>query len=100
MIVKLLTEHHLDFLGLKGGCRGSSESTDVKMLHCWKSRALAHLFSIKLCIRILMYTSNTENKATILRCNLLKIHILVLVFSHNSRNCTQYVTHAIILYIS
>ena len=27
MIVKLLTEHHLKFLSLKGGCRGSSEST-------------------------------------------------------------------------
>ena len=27
MIVKLLTEHHLEFLNLKGGCRGSSEST-------------------------------------------------------------------------
>ena len=23
MIVKLLTEHYLEFLGLKGGCRGS-----------------------------------------------------------------------------
>ena len=23
MIVKLLTEHHLEFLSLKGGCRGS-----------------------------------------------------------------------------
>ena len=43
MIVKLLTEHHLEFLSLKGGCRGSSESTHVKMLHCWKSRALAQL---------------------------------------------------------
>ena len=32
MIVKLLTEHHLEFLGVKGGCRGSSESTHVKML--------------------------------------------------------------------
>ena len=31
MIVKLLTEHHLEFLSLKGGCRGSSESTLVKM---------------------------------------------------------------------
>ena len=30
MIVKLLTEHHLEFLSLKGGCRGSSESTLVK----------------------------------------------------------------------
>ena len=30
MIVKLLTEHHLEFLSLKGGYRGSSESTVVK----------------------------------------------------------------------
>ena len=30
MIVKLLTEHHLVFLSLKGGCTGSSESTHVK----------------------------------------------------------------------
>ena len=42
MSVKLLTEHHLEFLRLKGGCRGSSESTHVKMPHCWKSHALAH----------------------------------------------------------
>ena len=41
MIVKLLTEHHLEFLSLKGGSRGSSESTHVKMPHCWKSLALA-----------------------------------------------------------
>ena len=43
MIVKLLNEHHLEFLSLKGGCRGSSESTHAKMLHCWKSRALAQI---------------------------------------------------------
>ena len=43
MIVKLLTEHHLEFLSLKGGCRGLSESTLVKMPHCWKSHALAQL---------------------------------------------------------
>ena len=42
MIVKLLTEHHLEFLSLKGGCRGSSESTHVKIPHCWKSNARAH----------------------------------------------------------
>ena len=29
MIVKLLTEHHLEFLNLTGGCTGSSESTLV-----------------------------------------------------------------------
>ena len=43
MIVQLLTEHHLEFLSLKGGCRGSSESTNVKIPHCWKSHALAHI---------------------------------------------------------
>ena len=36
MSVKLLTEHHLEFLTLKRGCTGSSESTLVKMPHCWK----------------------------------------------------------------
>ena len=30
MSVKLPTEHHLEFLSLKGGCTGSSESTLVK----------------------------------------------------------------------
>ena len=41
MSVKLLTEHHLRFLSLKGGCIGSSESTLVKMPHCWKLRVTA-----------------------------------------------------------
>ena len=40
--VKLLTEHHLEFLSFKGGCTGSSESTLVKMPHCWKSHVAAH----------------------------------------------------------
>ena len=40
MIVKLLTAHHLEYLSLKGGCRGSSQSTHVKIPHCWKSHAL------------------------------------------------------------
>ena len=44
MIIKLLTEHHLEFGSLKGGCRVSSESTHVKIPHCWKSHAIAHIF--------------------------------------------------------
>ena len=32
MIVKLLTEHHIEFLSLNGGCTGSYESTHVKKL--------------------------------------------------------------------
>ena len=43
MIVKLLTEYHLEFLSLNEDCRGSSESTHVKMSHCWKSLAAAHI---------------------------------------------------------
>ena len=43
MIVMLLTEHYLEFLSLKGGCRGSSESTHVKMPHCRKSHAAAQI---------------------------------------------------------
>ena len=43
MIVKLLTEHHLEFLSIKGGRRGSSESTLVKKPNCWKSHVAAHI---------------------------------------------------------
>ena len=43
MSVKLLTEHHLKFLSLKGGCTGSSESTLVKIPHCWKSHIAAQI---------------------------------------------------------
>ena len=41
MIVKLLTEHRLEFLSLKRGCTDSSESTLVKIPHCWKSHVTA-----------------------------------------------------------
>ena len=46
MIVKLLTEHHLEFLSSKGGCIGSSKSTLVKMSNCWKSHAAAHIIVV------------------------------------------------------
>ena len=45
MIFKLLTEHHMEFLSLTGCCRGWSESKLVKMPHCWKSHATAHIFT-------------------------------------------------------
>ena len=52
MSVKLLTEHHLEFLSIKGGCRGSSESTLVKMSNCWKSHAAAQTSSAYCVCRI------------------------------------------------
>ena len=42
MSVKLLTEHHLEFLTLNG----SSESTLVKRPHCWKSHVAAYIRSL------------------------------------------------------
>ena len=44
MTVKLLTEQHFEFLSLKGGHTGWSESTLVKRPHCWKSHVMAQLF--------------------------------------------------------
>ena len=49
--VKLLTEHHLEILSLSGGCTGSSESTFVKMPHCWTPDA-----------QITFFFQNTENE--------------------------------------
>ena len=43
MSVKLLIERHFELLSLKRGCTGSSESTLVKMPHCWKSHVAAHI---------------------------------------------------------
>ena len=43
MSVKLLPEHHLEFLSLKGGCTGLSESTHITMPHCWKSHVPAQM---------------------------------------------------------
>ena len=43
MSVKLLSEYHLEFLSLKRGYTGSSESALVKMSHCWKSRVMAQI---------------------------------------------------------
>ena len=45
MIFKLLTEFHFEFLSLKGGCRGLSKSTLVKMSNCWKFHAVAQFIS-------------------------------------------------------
>ena len=45
MSVKLLTEQHLVFLSLIGGCKGLSESIHVKIPHCWKAHVAAKMLS-------------------------------------------------------
>ena len=46
--VKLLSDQHLEFLSLKGGCIGLSKSIHVKMAHCWKSHVTAQIASVRL----------------------------------------------------
>ena len=48
MSVKLLTDHHLALLNLKGGWTGSSESALVKIPHCWKSHVAAQFSHVSL----------------------------------------------------
>ena len=43
MSVELLAEHYLEFLSVKGGCTGLSDSTLVKMSHWWKARVATQI---------------------------------------------------------
>ena len=57
MTVKLLTEKHLEFLSLKGGCTGLSESIHVKMPCCLKSRvSAAQICMHSYLVRLEVYT--------------------------------------------
>ena len=51
MIVKQLTEHHLEFLSLTGCYRASPESTYVKMSNCWKSDDAAQIHDLSVNFR-------------------------------------------------
>ena len=79
MIVKLLTERHLEFLSLKGGCRGSSESTLVKMSNCWKSHALAHIKLVFCTYVHILRVRAAKSQA----------HFFVVVWALRSRLCDQ-----------
>ena len=48
MSIELLTELSLEFLSLKGDCKGSSGSTLFKMPHCWESHVTALMYLHKL----------------------------------------------------
>ena len=60
MNVKLLTEHHLEFLSLKGGWTGSS--TLVKMPHYWKAHVTAYTFNT-LCHHALSFQINDQTRS-------------------------------------
>ena len=67
MIVKLPTKHYLEFLSLKGGCAGPSESTLVKMPHCWKSHVAAHI-TFKINLYLDLGLSEVINYGSQMRC--------------------------------
>ena len=71
MTVQLLTEHLLEFLSLKGGCTGSSESALVKVPHCWVSHVTAHLLIVAEIINVPM-----PEKTRLYLCMLVRSFIL------------------------
>ena len=102
MTVKLLTEHHLRFLSLKGGCTCSPESTLVKMPHCWKSRVTTicrktnYQISIRfrpgvikpLSIKSDKLPSNISRKKDHINVADQALHCLSIVMSVNAKYCT------------
>ena len=52
------TKFHLKFLSSTEGRTGSSESTLVKVPHCWKSRVAAHFFKNKVMIIVFLKWAN------------------------------------------
>ena len=60
MIIKLLTEQHLEFLhvSLTGDWIGSSESTLVKKPHFWKLLNYKNIFSEKRYLNFISYKEN------------------------------------------
>ena len=111
MTVNLLTEDNLESQSLKGGCIGSSESTLVKMPHCWKSHATSQMclhelrvqyhghqsssFIVK-CIdtcnkfmRVTSYSAEAGLDSCKKQCVLLfyyQLHVLALEMSQKSEN--------------
>ena len=117
MRVMLLTEHHLEFLSIKGGCTGSSESTLIKMTHCWKSHVAAPIKILKVsnkelpfkspsalkiaCSIILFpYTQSNDNLLKFIRCSVPGVVLIVsipdicllpyFVYSHEYRRILCY----------
>ena len=87
----LLTEHHLEFLSLKGGCTGSSEFTLVKMTHCWKAHVAALIKILMVSNRnfslqdyfISLYSEQRQFTETLLslfiRCSMPGVVLIVLI---------------------
>ena len=88
LTVKLLTEHHLEFLSLKGCCTGLSKSALVNIPHCWKSHAAAYFKLTYICAPDLL---NLLNLLRISDEMLSKPHILP-PFPNSFNNFNKYMS--------
>ena len=70
--VKLLTEHRLEFVSLKGGCTGSSEYSLVKMPHC--VAALFMIYWLRADAYDTLGTSQRKGKTQTSTTNLVFMH--------------------------
>ena len=86
MTLKLLTEHILEFISLKGGCTAPPESTHVKMPHCWKSHVMAHIMStpayisrrLAVCFTILSASPKISSSVNNFFLNTCKSYVIVI----------------------
>ena len=69
MSVKLLTDHHLEFLSLKGGYKSSSVSIHVIMPHCWKSHVVANIVAFTRCYHEVSPQNENKNRIHLSYCN-------------------------------
>ena len=83
-----MTEHHLEFLSLKGGCTGSAESTLVKTPHCWKSHVVAHIENQGIYSRVHIHTA-AAGKNSFQSNSFTKIITSLenQIYKHNSSRC-------------
>ena len=77
MSIELLTEHHLEFLDLTGGCTCSPQSALVKMPHCWKSRVTAQFIP-----NANLFEYGTHRRIGILLKHCAEIHLHAYEFWH------------------
>ena len=99
MSVKLLTEHRLEFVSLKGGCTGSSESTLVRMPHCVAAQFMIYWLRADAYVTLGTYISQRKGKIQTSTTNLvfhassapfmLKFIVIVFFFMQTHEKETQ-----------
>ena len=98
MAVKLLTGYNLEFFSLTGDCTFSSESTLVKIPHCWKSLITAQIYREE--VRLTGHMNNFTQDHT---CGQFSNHsfkdLLFSLASHCGTGCLSLYIEANFLYL-